>query len=115
MVGITPRRSGPLIGARAAVAASTTASSACSAARPRSTRSRPSGREHDVLAGGAVQDRRVELPLQHQDAGRQGGLGYRAGQGGAAEMAALGQGDEVAELLRAGQGDHRIIRSNFAE
>ena len=48
-------------------------------------------REHHVLAGIAIEDRRVELPLQRQDAGRQGRLSYRTGQRRTAEMAAFGQ------------------------
>ena len=43
MVGMTPRRSGPAIGSRAAIAASVTDSSEVSAVRARSTSSRPSG------------------------------------------------------------------------
>jgi hypothetical protein len=43
MVGITPIRNGPLIGARAASTASVTAVSAVSAMRARSTSSSPSG------------------------------------------------------------------------
>ncbi len=57
--------------------------------------------EHHVLAGIAIEDLRVQLAFQRQDAGGKGGLRHRASQRGTAEMLAFGEGHEIAELLRA--------------
>ena len=72
MVGMTPRRSGPAIGSRAAIAASVTASSDVSAVRGALDQFQTERGEDDVAAGGAVEDVAVQLPLQRQQPRRQG-------------------------------------------
>ena len=108
MVGMVPRRSEPVSGSRAASTVSTKAASAASAARARADQVTPERREDRPLAAGALEQRRVELALERQDAGGQGGLRHRAGGRGAAEMAVLGERDEVAQLLGTRQGGHRL-------
>lgn len=68
------------------------------------------GGEDDVLAGATVEDGGVHLAFEGEDAGGEGGLGDGAGLGGTAEMAEFGEGQQVAELLRAGQRGHRSAR-----
>ncbi len=66
----------------------------------------PQRGEHRPLGGAALQDRGVQLPLQRDDAGREGRLRHRAGASGPAKMAVVGERDEIAQLLRAGQRSH---------
>ena len=93
-VGMTPRRSFPLIGARAIAAVSATASRAASASRAPGHQIAAKRREHHPLAAVAFKDAHVELALQRQHAGRQRRLRHRAGLGGAAKMLVLGKGGE---------------------
>lgn len=110
---MTPKRSGPDSGSRAASAASLTASSAVSAVAGALHQFQAGRGEHHVATGGAVQDGRVELPLQRQQPGGQGGLRDRADDGRPAEMSGLGQRDALAELLGARENGHRKFLDLF--
>ena len=57
----------------------------------------------------------IKLALEGVDAGREGGVGHRAGGGGAAEMAVVGEREQVAELLGTRQRHHRMVRSFLRE
>ena len=70
MVGMMPRRNGPLIGARAVLAVSVTASSGGKRGPGALDQVETEGREDNVPSGRAIEDLRVELALQCQDAGR---------------------------------------------
>jgi hypothetical protein len=63
-----------------------------------------------VFAGAAIDDARVELSFERQDASRKDRLSYRAGKRRAPEGAAFGKRDEVTQLLRAGQIVNRSYR-----
>ena len=93
-VGITPSRSGPLIGSARRIGRFRHRLQRRQCGAGTFHQFQPQRREHHVLAGAAIQDRGVELPFQRQDPGRERGLGHRAGQRGAAEMAAFGERGE---------------------
>lgn len=63
--------------------------------------------EHDFLAHLAVEQFHIHLALKGQYTGGKRGLGYSAGPGRAAEMAQLGQRDQITELLGGRHRNHR--------
>jgi hypothetical protein len=111
MVGITPSRSGPDSGSRAAAAVSATASSAARAARARATSSSPRGVKTGRLVGAPRS--RIALSSARSSAispAERVDLRDRAGRGRAAEMAVVGQRGQVAKLLGTRE-KHRFLRS----
>ena len=102
-------RSGPESGAVARRAVSARSVAAASRSRARATTSSPTSVSR-TLRLSAFHQLRAEQALELLDAGRQRGLGDELGFRGGAEIEALGELDQVAELAQGGEGGHDALR-----
>ena len=96
---MTPRRSSPAKGSRAASAAAVTPAAAASVgARLRHDGRRPVA--DACPATFAVEQAKAELGLEFKDLAAQRGLAHVAGRGRAAKMAVIGNRDHIFEVSK---------------